>query len=115
MDDIKNEQQLLETLLSDRDLSLAKNALRPLMALAVSEITSLNTSEESFLKDQYLEGLIAAHEARVSNIKSADPKKVNQQDIRMAMVILGRVIASIDDSVISAETKTKIMAICPYC
>ncbi len=115
MEDIKNQQQLLETVLSNKDLSLARNALRPLLNLAVSEITTLNSSEERFLKDQYLEGLIAAHEARVSNLKSADPKKINQQDIRMAMVILGRVIASIDDSVISAETKTKIMAICPYC
>lgn len=101
--------------LSKENLTLSDSALVPLKKLVFSNLENIDSSEEKFLQDEYIASLLVAHKARMSSGKAVDPEKINANDIRTAMIILGRVLARSDTKVISEATKAIILTMCPYC
>lgn len=111
---VQAKENLIEAL-SKENLTLSNNALIPLSNLIFSSLDNIDSSEEKSLQDEYITSLLAAHKARVFSGKSADPRKINANDIRTAMIILGRVLARSDTKIVSKETKVIILTMCPYC
>jgi hypothetical protein len=111
--DFASAQRDVAAVLQAQGLAIAANALKPLQRISFKDLVSIHDHEEHFLKTVFLDSLVSAHRARMSEGEGGP--EITLQDIRTAMLMLGTAAASAPEQQLSGASKSIIKDICPYC
>lgn len=110
---LRQSMSEISRFLRQRGVGITRTAMDPLRRLDFAALVEIYDHEERFLRETFLKNLIRAHEARVKGTQR--PRKVNVQDIRSAMLMLGTAVSAASENEFSEANKKKIQEICPYC
>ena len=99
--------------LRQRNITVEPDAFSPMRQISFSKLVDIHDHEELFLKNVFLESLIAVHGTRKLQGVGAD--RVSSQDVKAALLMLGAAAASADPAAFSRESHKVLASICPWC
>lgn len=99
--------------LAGHQLETTTDALNPLRRIDWKKLVTIHDHEEHFLRTVFVSSLTSVYQARVAS--GAGTAKINQDDVRTAMLMLGSAVANAAEKVFSAKNKSIIKTVCPYC
>ena len=109
--DFDANQVYITVALEQKGMVMTSTAMRPLRSVPFERLHEILDHEEAFLRQRFVEAIVDAHTVRTKESGGTD--RVNAQDVRTAMLMLGRAVAEAPSEAFAS--KSVIKDICPYC
>lgn len=113
IENFRNTSRDLVQELGRHKLQMTSTAMAPLRKINFSRLVRVYDHEEAFLRQMFMESLLEAHRARIRD--SGKKGKINAQDVRAAMLMLGAKVSAANEAQFSSASKSIVRDVCPYC
>ncbi len=113
---LQNTKEARDALLADlqaSNVAVTRGALKPLNELDFTKLVSIHDHEERYLRLVLVSNLVAITRARAQAYGGS--AKVNEADVRTALLMLGAAVRGAPEQAISTANKNLLMMFCPYC
>ncbi len=113
---LQNTKETRSGLLADlarENVLVSRGALKPVQELDFTKLVSIHDHEERYLRFILVSNLVSISRAR-SHAYGGTPK-VNETDVRTALLMLGAAVQGAPEEAISTANKKLLILHCPYC
>ena len=113
MNDYPNARTQILADLKAHGIGVAKDAMDPLKRIDFAQLVTIVDHEERFLRTVFVQSLVGLSSGKLA--ANAGTPRVNANDVKDALMMLGTAAARAAEQTLSTSTKETIKNACPYC